>query len=248
MNKINIDKKKFTYQKILDYRLLFEEKNREKVLALLVALNERVEGADKYFKNDPGDTTTVAKVSLKGENYVVKRYNFRSIWHKIKLQFRKSHGFRSFYYAHFIKELGIPTIEPIAVIQKKSSFLKLESYFISYYEEGIPASYYFSDHSEHKETWSKTIHEMIKITGLLQENQIYHADYQFGNFIVVNAIPFLLDFDHIKQIQSKRRFQHLKRKDIRNFNRQLVRNKLALEAFTAVTANREEPGPLLITP
>lgn len=210
----------------------------EKMLSFFKDLDSYIDKADFFFKNSPGDTTTVAVVNFNEQHFVIKRYNSRSFWHRLKLQFRKSHGFRSFKFASLLPQFDIQTVKPIAVIQKKIGFIKTKSYFISRYEKGISGCKFFSDTSITKSEWPETIDAILNITKKLKANGIYHGDYHFGNFVIVENKPMLLDFDRIKIVKNKKRFEKLHLKDLKNFYRYLQRNKCAHECF------RENPKNL----
>lgn len=220
------------------YELLYETKHAAVVQSLLAGIENNTLFIEQYFKNQPRDTTTVFKTSIEGKSYVIKRYNFRNLKHRVKLQLRTSHAYRSYQYAHYLKEIGVRTIEPIAVIQKKKACFKLESYFISRYEVGIPGCVYFNDDSLHKATWPQTLIQISKMTEQLKQHQISHGDYHFGNFLIVNTTPLLLDYDRIQQISSENKFKKLHQKDIANFKRYLERNANASAEFQKISGSR----------
>ncbi len=184
-----------------------------------------------FFKNSFNDTTTVACVTIADKKLVIKRYNHKNFWHALKLQFRESHALRSFWYAHFLRKLNIKTIKPVAVIQKQSGVIKKATYFISEYLDGMKGCEYFHDNSQQEQHWPKTIEAVVMMFGAMKQNQLYHGDFHFGNLVIVNHEPYLLDFDRIAQVKSKKKFNKLRKKDVVNFNRYVVRNKKAARYF-----------------
>lgn len=191
-----------------------------------------------YFKNTSGDTTTVACVHFGDKKLVIKRYNFKGFWHAVKLQFRRSHAFRSFKYAKILADLKINTIKPIAAIQKKFCLIKKQSYFVSEYLEGTKGCEYFHDNYPEKSKWLDVADKINIITKTLKIHQIYHGDYHFGNFVIVNDSPYLLDFDRICKVKRPKKFNLLHQKDITNFQRYLNRNHLAAKIFNSIEGSK----------
>lgn len=227
MEKIQLVYSKNWFQELLYYKI-DEDRN---LLKFFTDIENYLKEAYHFYKQDIGDTTTVGVVKTLHNYYVIKRYNIRNFCHGIKLQFRKSHGFRSFHFAKYLATLKISTIKPVAVIQKKFLFLKKTAYFISVYEEGLPGCVYFRDDSSHKENWNKAINVIYDVITKMKQNCIYHGDFHFGNFVIVNDQPKLLDFDRIKKITNKKKFTELHNKDLKNFHRYLKRNSFAYNYF-----------------
>lgn len=184
-----------------------------------------------FFKNTDGDTTTVAYVEVGNKKIVIKRYNQKSFFHFLKLQFRESHAFRSFWYAYYLNKLNIQTIKPIAAIQKKYFFFKKEAYFISEYLDGIKGCYYFKDNSEYQEHWPTTIKAIQTLYSKMKSHFIYHGDFHFGNLVIVADKTYILDFDRIHQFKSPRKFLKSTKKDLQNFHRYVARHAQAAPLF-----------------
>ncbi|MBA2654530.1 MAG: hypothetical protein H0U71_05640 [Gammaproteobacteria bacterium] len=199
-----------------------------------------------FFKNSRGDTSTVALVQMGHDSYVIKRYNIKNFFHGLKIQFRRSHGYRSFCYAHFLKNKNVLTIKPVAVMQKKWGIFKFESYFISRYEEGMRGCQYFNDASGCQTTWTETIDAIVELIKTMHANSIYHGDFHFGNMVINNNKPILLDFDRIKIVKNRNRFAKLHRKDLNNFLRYLIRNPLANMAFQSHVGWQDYLGALAV--
>jgi hypothetical protein len=189
-----------------------------------------------FFKNDAGDTTTVSVVKIENRLYVVKRYNFKSFWHALKLRFRSSRAMRSWIFAHHLRALGIKTIKPVALLEERWGPLRGRAYFVSEYNQGIRGCDYFSDSSLTKKNWPVAICGILNLTLQLREFYLSHGDYHFGNLVMVNDEPVLLDLDRMWRYRSNnRRFQRAHKKDLENFNHYLKRNNQANVAFAKFT-------------
>ncbi len=186
--------------------------------------------ARNYYKNNERDTTTVGHVEVDGHQIILKRYNHRNLMHGIKLQFRQSHAFRSFWYAYQLGKLGIKTIKPIAVIQRKKLCFKQEAFFVSEFIPGIKGCEYFKDESFEQE-WGIIAQDIKDLVQQLQHHRIYHGDFHFGNLVIADNKVYLLDFDRIKQEINARKFAILHQKDRYNFRRYLDNHPKARKLF-----------------
>lgn len=224
-------KKIFNYQARFFFTKLYDASMAEIMDKLCLEIDDFLINAKAIYKNQVSDVTTVAMIQIEQRFLVIKRYNFRNLLHALKLQFRQSHAFRSFNYAVYLSKLGIPSIKPAAIIQKKVGIIKLRSYFVSYYEQGVPGCVYFKDDSIFKDSWQKTRDEIYDTIAKLRQAKIYHGDFHFGNFVIVDSKPILLDFDHVRQVKINSHYKSLHNKDLKNFYRYLVRNKAAFQLF-----------------
>jgi thiamine kinase-like enzyme len=222
------------YRKRFHLKILYDESFGDAVSALLQDLETTLGKVKKFVKDQPSDTTTVTLIKIKQQDLIVKRYNFRGFWHFVKLQFRKSHAFRSFHYANLLNFLNIPCIRPVAAIQKKFGVLKAQSYFISEFKAGLPGCIYFDEKLLAEKAWQETVNEIFTIVNKMRKYGIYHGDFHYGNLLIDNNNqPYLVDFDSMKLMNSAR-FVKFHRKDIDNFNRYLKRNKKAEQLFRSL--------------
>lgn len=231
--------KKFFYQKKF-CQIIFSKKEyiTPEFEAFLNQLDHHIKNADVLIKNSSGDTTTVARIQWNQNCLIVKRYNFRNFFHALKLQFRKNYAERSFYYASLLEAKGVPTITPIAIIKRKFGFIKGTSYFISKYQAGMPGCSYFCDNSIMKAGWSETINGILNLIAILKIHKIFHGDFHFGNLIITNKRPLLLDFDSTKIISNPKKFQKFHGRDLKNFYKYLAKNQQAYTEFKARTIDQ----------
>ncbi|MGB6976631.1 MAG: lipopolysaccharide kinase InaA family protein [Gammaproteobacteria bacterium] len=186
----------------------------------------------QFFKNIPGDTSTVAVVRVNGVPLVVKRYNVKGFWHGLKLLFRPSRAMISWRNANRLRALNIPTIEPVAVLEKRLGLFRRQAYFISRYVVGLSGSDYFAHQGQSPEACVVAITAIVNILRQLGAAKIHHNDFHHSNFIMVGNQPLLIDLDHMRQYRySTRGFAQAHQKDIAQFRHYLAGNTLALELF-----------------
>lgn len=186
----------------------------------------------QFFKSASNDTTTVGIVTIGALKLVVKRYNFRNFYHGLKVRCRPSKAMRSWRFAQQLLTHGIQTANPIAVVEERLGPLWGRAYYITEYVPGIRGCEFFADSSAYQSDWPQTIAAIEELTLQLRHHGFTHADYHFGNLIIHNTQPVLIDLDNMQQIKNTTRtFQRLHQKDINNFRRYLDRNLLACQAF-----------------
>jgi tRNA A-37 threonylcarbamoyl transferase component Bud32 len=197
----------------------------------LRAPDEALARSHQFFKNIPGDTSTVAVVVIDEIPLVVKRYNVKGFWHGLKLLFRPSRALVSWRNAHRLRALNIPTIEPVAVLEKRFGLFRRQAYFISRYVAGISGSDYFAQADQSPEACAVAIKAIVTILQQLAAAKIYHNDFHHSNFIMMGNQPLLIDLDHMQHYRCTRNFARAHQKDIAQFRHYLAGNPLACELF-----------------
>lgn len=194
---------------------------------------------EMFFKHQPRETTTVGIVSIANYKLVVKRYNFRNFWHGLKLRLRASKAMRSWLFSHRLQANDIATANPVAVVEERIGPLRGRAYYIAEYVPGTRGCEYFSDQSTSQATWQDTISEIEILTLRLRELGFSHADYHFGNLVIKDKKPYLIDLDNMKQTQPESgKFKRRHQKDIENFRWYLHKNSLADKAFKQYQQHR----------
>jgi len=146
-----------------------------------------------------GNTTTVAKGELGGVTVVIKRYNLKNRWTRLKRMLFRSRALRAWHNAHYLKSMGIHTPPPIAMIDSQNQWRTRPSFFIYAYTPGeclnAPIE---SDRFD-------TITALFKQLSLAR---ISHGDLKASNFILSNDKIYLIDVDavalHLFMHTSKR--------------------------------------------
>ena len=92
---------------------------------------------DRGIKLKEGNTNTVSLISTSMGPLVVKRYNMKSVSHRISRLFRRTRASRSWRYGHLLNSLGIRTPHPIALIEERFGFLRGKAYLITEYSPGL---------------------------------------------------------------------------------------------------------------
>ncbi len=184
-----------------------------------------------FFKNTPGEKTTIAVVYLDDRAYVVKRYNIKNRWHALKVGLRGTRAGRAWYYAHYLLRIGIPTIKPIALLEKRKSFWRGQAYLIAEYQGGTRGCRFFREEFEPDSNWQQVAGAIANIILRLKQAKLSHSDLHVGNMLILNRQPYLIDLDHMRQHPLNFNFQSLHREDVALFFSYLQHNLPVKEFF-----------------
>ena len=139
-----------------------------------------------------GNTCTV----FRHDNLIIKRYNLKSIWHFVALQFKKSRGLNSWQITNALNLLNISTPIPYFYYEKRFLFLRLNTYFAMSYQDSINIKDYESQlqTSQSRRNFSE---KLFKFFNKLSFYRFIHGDLKHTNILVNNKNEdiFLIDFD-----------------------------------------------------
>lgn len=186
----------------------------------------------RYFKEDPTDTSTVALVTVENVRWVVKRYNVKNFWHRLKLWFRPSRAMTSWNNAHLLQQCDIPTLTPVAVIENRWGIFRGTAYFIYEYIEGTMCCDYFEHHADLTPIFKTALRSVADSFKKMRQHRLYHRDCHHNNMIMVGEEVLLLDLDHLKQYWfNSLFFRKAHQKDIAKFIQYLGDHQAAKEFF-----------------
>jgi len=216
----------------------FYLKSDEKYFSLLQNAVSNIDAlleneSNLFYKNDKGDTTTIAVVKIGDREFVVKRYNIKNFWHFIKNCFRKSYAEKALFNINVLWNLKISTFTPVAIIEKYIGSFKGKSYLITeYVKNGIRGCDYFAKDEKPKPEWDQVVKNIGEIAKKLKKAFIEHRDFQYGNILIVDKTALLHDVEHMKYyVCNSDKFQKAFQKDIDHFLDFVKSNPAAYEMF-----------------
>jgi len=158
----------------------------------------------------------VSMLNDEGERICLKQFCYPHVWGRVKEQFRRSKGLKSWVAANGMRTRGIPTLKPLALVEKKSWFGVEEStLFMEALANDLEMDRYvlkgFSDLNK-KRLFIKTFAHWL---GGLHRMSLYHKDMKTCNILVSErgeAWDFhLLDFEDIRmneKVDGKKLFRN----------------------------------------
>jgi len=138
-----------------------------------------------------GNTCTVFRV----EDLIIKRYNVKSIWHFIKMQFIKSRGKNSWQISNTFQLHDLPCPKPFFYFEKRFLFFKLTSYFAMERIDGVSIVSY-QESLKNKLQIEKLKKNIFNLFNKLIHYKFIHGDFKETNILVDKKMQLIMiDFD-----------------------------------------------------
>jgi tRNA A-37 threonylcarbamoyl transferase component Bud32 len=187
------------------------------LMAAMLKDPDKTMGHLKWSELKKGNSSTVSKINIDGTDFVVKRYNIKGLWHRIKRIFTTTRAARSWENAHRLTALGIETPMPVALLEKRTGPFRGVAYYISKYVKGPDAAQFFA--TKNHISQKNVARQIAQLFHNLKTARISHGDMKATNIIIVDQQPFLIDLDAMRTHVSRKRFDKAHEKDLNRFNK-----------------------------
>jgi len=143
-----------------------------------------------------GNTCTVAAVEYGGRHYVLKRYNKKPLFQRLRARFKRSRAMRSWSGSWLLKMAFVPTPRAVAVYEEYASGLRERCYLLM---EAIPGQLldeYVAGHRDDPAKLAAVASDFARIWSALGRMRAAHGDFKATNFIVgASGQLYLFDLD-----------------------------------------------------
>lgn len=164
-----------------------------------------------------GRSATVIKINLAGHILIIKRYNIKNSWHRLRRLFRETRAKVSWRLAQKLNLFGVKTAKPVGFIDKKYLGWRGKSYFISEYISAMHLGNFFAEHQNEEQT-DNMIKQVTQLLKNLSKLKITHGDLKETNILIdENLQPVLIDLDGMVEHQSTMGLRAAWRKEIKRF-------------------------------
>lgn len=200
------------------------------------AFKQALKNIDALLEKDllkDGNSNTVGIISIDNKKYVVKRYNLKNFWHRLRRCLRNTRAHNSWHYAHLLEYHNINTPKPVALLEHRFGRLKGKSYYVCEYIEGTPATDYFQQQSENVTQTATTLSNTIK---QLAQAKISHGDMKATNFIIKNQQVYVIDLDAMQAHKNQKKLQIALNKDQQRFIKNWQDNPDTSQMFMRILA------------
>ena len=202
------------------------------------SLESFVRDPNSYIKKESlikdGNSTTVAEFNLDGKICVVKRYNLKSLWQKIKYLFKPSRAAKCWRNSLMLRMLGVETPRPFIIIEERLfGLLRQKAYFVCEKIEAPNLMECFDGKQFKNSELSQIITKFRNLFQIMIDYKISHGDMKASNFIFYNEQLIVLDLDGMKKHDSNRSFKKAIMKDFNRFLKNW-RNSECEEAFKSL--------------
>lgn len=180
-----------------------------------------------------GRSSTVIGVKLDGRDYVVKRYNMKSFWHRLRRSLRVTRAYTSWRLAQKLQLFGVATAKPVAFIDKTFFGLKGQcSYYVMEFVPGEQAGDYFERFKKQPEKVDAMIREITMLLRNTAKVEITQGDLKITNILIdAEEKPVLIDLDGAAEHLSISSLRSAWRKEIKRFLRNFEAQPDILEKF-----------------
>lgn len=188
-----------------------ERQSYSREMAELLDNPDRMIAEGKLLKD--GRTSTVALIELSDRALVIKRYNLKHPWHRIRRALRKSRAWTSWANACRMEFLGIPSVKPIALIENRFGPFRGTTYFVTEYvagQDALKCLRSLKNPNGELEALTSILHE-------LSDSRISHGDMKATNFVMSDEGPVILDLDAMREHRSRESFKRAFRRDMDRF-------------------------------
>lgn len=159
-----------------------------------------------------GRGTTVVKVSGP-RPAVVKRYNLRTWTRTLVHLFLPSRARRSWEGAKALLEAGIPTPRPLAYLESTWGPLRLRSFYVYEFLEGITLDQYL-EAAGPPDTERVLLEQLRAISDRFRAARLTHGDGKNQNFLVTDRGLTVIDTDNVRRHASESAWRQARDREI----------------------------------
>lgn len=163
-------------------------------------------------------TTNVADSIVNGKHILLKRYNIKSIKHKLSRFWRPTRGWHSWQEGFRLLTLGIPTAKPLALIEERHLWMRGRAWLVTEYLDGPDLLSHFKQYEQTMPPEAELI-ALEQLFASLIATRISHGDLKGTNLFWVNNQWVLIDLDAVKQHSCRVSFKKAYQKDRSRFLR-----------------------------
>ena len=194
----------------------------------VLARREVFDGPLRTFAEDPethladgeiikaGNSATVFRLDLGGQRVIVKRYNVKNLWHRVRRWF-KPRARVAWRNGQRLRFLGIPTADPLVLVERRWGPLRGLAYLVMADRGNQDLASQVASKGW-QPAWLDAVAELFTD---LRTAGLRHADTKATNFLVQDDRVYLIDLDGMTERRGARlgRAENVRRdaEDVRRF-------------------------------
>lgn len=162
-----------------------------------------------------GNTATVVRITSGNQPLVVKRYNIKNPWHALRRAMRPTRAMISWRNSNRLRFMGVPTPEPLAVVENRWGPLRGRAYFITAYLAGEPIDSVVDKNKTEPDNLAFCADLILQLLIRLHRLRLSHSDLKASNLLLCEGQLYVLDLDGMQKHYSYRRFQRAFQRDVK---------------------------------
>lgn len=160
-------------------------------------------------------TTTVQQISRGAERFILKRYNARNFWHRIKRALRRSRAERCWDMSEEFVHAGLQVAEPIVMLERRFGPFHQEAFLVTRYLDGAELLQELPIMSASEQ--SAVVAAVKSAFAALRSHQLSHGDMKASNLLWVEGALFFIDLDAARKHRWHFLWRNAHRKDKKRF-------------------------------
>lgn len=147
----------------------------------------------RVMKDD--SAARVVAVGFNEYRLVIKQYNPKSWYKAISRSVRKSKAEKTWNNSRYLRQTGIDTVEPVALVEDRLGFFRIRSFFVGVYICGQEARSFFNDPSKTFPELSAAAEKIVESIFELHSRGIFLGDTKDTNIVIRRERVFWVDLD-----------------------------------------------------
>ncbi len=154
-----------------------------------------------------GNSATVVRVDIDEESYVVKRYNIKSLSHRVRRWFKRRSRI-AWRNGHRLAFLGIATARPVALLEERLGWFTGTAYLVmpDCGDRDLGQAL-----ATDPDSFAELAPQVIGLLEGLQAAGLAHGDLKASNFVLHDETLRLIDFDAVTEGDNARDIQRFLR-------------------------------------
>ena len=142
-----------------------------------------------------GGSSTVARIEQGGRQLVIKRYNIKGFGHWLRRFWRPSRAWHSWCEGNRLEFLGIATPTPLAVLERRTLWLRRQAYLITEHTPGMDIIARFAPCGANGLPPEADLQALEALFAALLRERISHGDCKGNNILWQDGRWALIDLD-----------------------------------------------------